>query len=71
MPRLLGVLLGIAGLGWMMYLVPPLAIHLFIPYIAGASALGEIPLLLWLLVVGVNVQRWNEQASAAEEWRGF
>jgi Domain of unknown function (DUF4386) len=64
MPRVLGVLLAIAGLGWMMYLVPPLAIHLFIPYIAGASAVGEIPLLLWLLVVGVNVQRWNEQASA-------
>ena len=67
MPRLLGVLLAIAGLGWMMYLVPPLAIRLFIPYVAGASALGEIPLLLWLLVVGVNVQRWNEQASAAKE----
>jgi hypothetical protein len=67
MPRLLGVLLAIAGLGWMMYLVPPLAIRLFIPYIAGASALGEIPLLLWLLVVGVNVQRWNEQASATAE----
>ena len=67
MPRLLGVLLAIAGLGWMMYLVPPLAIRLFIPYIAGASALGEIPLLLWLLVVGVNVQRWNEQARATAE----
>jgi hypothetical protein len=65
MPRLLGVLLAIAGLGWMMYLVPPLAIRLFIPYIAGASALGELPLLLWLLVVGVNAQRWREQASAA------
>ena len=69
MPRVLGVLLAIAGLGWMMYLVPPLAIRLFIPYIAGASALGEIPLLLWLLVVGVNVQRWNEQASTAEKSR--
>src|SRR5215472_7442939 len=69
MPRLLGVLLAIAGLGWMMYLVPPLAIRLFIPYIAGASALGEIPLLVWLLVVGVNVQRWNEQASTAEKSR--
>jgi len=69
MPRVLGVLLAIAGLGWMMYLVPPLAIRLFTPYIAGASALGEIPLLLWLLVVGVNVQRWNEQASTAEKSR--
>ncbi len=65
MPRILGVLLSIAGLGWMVYLVPPLAIHLFIPYIAGASALGEIPVLLWFLVVGVNPQRWKEQACAA------
>jgi len=65
MPRILGVLLAIAGLGWMMYLVPPLAIHLFIPYIAGASACGEIPLLLWLLIVGVNSERWKEQARVA------
>jgi hypothetical protein len=53
----------------MIYLVPPLAIRLFIPYIAGASALGEIPLFLWLLVVGVNVKRWKEQASAAAPLR--
>ena len=64
MPRILGVLLAISGLGWMMYLSPRLATHLF-PYIAAASALGEIPLELWLLVKGVNVQRWKEQASAA------
>jgi hypothetical protein len=54
----------------MTYLLPPLAVplgvHLFRSYIVlGASALGEIPLLLWLLVVGVNDQRWKEQASAA------
>jgi hypothetical protein len=61
LPRILGVLLAIAGLGWVTYLSPPLARYLF-PYIAGASALGEIPLLLWLLVVGLNDQRWKEQA---------
>jgi hypothetical protein len=49
----------------MIYLVPPLAIRLFIPYIAGASALGEIPLELWLIVMAVNAERWKEQASAA------
>ncbi len=65
LPRILGVLLAIAGLGWVTYLSPPLAVRLFFPYIAGASALGEIPLMLWLLVAGVNNQRWKEQASAA------
>jgi hypothetical protein len=65
LPRILGVLLAIGGLGWVTYLYPPLAYHLFIPYIAAASALGEIPLELWLIVMGLNVQRWQEQASAA------
>jgi len=68
LPRILGVLLAIGGLGWVTYLYPPLAYHLFIPYIATASALGEIPLELWLIVMGVNAQRWKEQASAAVEW---
>jgi hypothetical protein len=52
-------------LGFVTYLYPPLAYHLFIPYLAAASALGEIPLELWLIVMGVNAQRWKEQASAA------
>lgn len=65
LPRILGVLLVIDGLGFVTYLYPPLAYHLFIPYIAVASALGEIPLELWLIVMGVNVQRWKGQAGAA------
>lgn len=66
LPRILGVLLAIDGLGWMFYLYPPLAYHLF-PFIAAASALAEFPLQLWLIVMGVNAQRWKEQASAAGE----
>ncbi len=69
LPRVLGVLLAISGLGWVIYLYPPLAYHLFMPYIAAASALGEIPLEFWLIVMGVNAQRWKEQAGAAAEWR--
>jgi len=64
LPRVLGVLVAISGLGWVTYLSPPLAQHLS-PFIVAASALGEIPLELWLIVMGVNVQRWKEQASAA------
>jgi hypothetical protein len=66
LPRILGALLAISGLGWVTYLYPPLA-HRVYPFIAAASALGEIPLELWLIVMGVNVQRWKEQASAAGE----
>jgi hypothetical protein len=48
--------------GWVTYLLPPIANRLF-PLIAGASALGEIPLEFWLIVMAVNAQRWKEQAS--------
>lgn len=65
MPRILGALLAISGLGWAIFLSPPLAHHLF-PYIAAASALGEIPLQLWLVVMGVNNHRWQEQAGVID-----
>ena len=65
MPRVLGVLLMISGLGWLIYLVPPLAVRLFMPYIAVASAIGEVPVELWLIVMAVNAERWKQQASAA------
>jgi uncharacterized protein DUF4386 len=63
LPRVLGVLLAISGLGWLLYLFPPLAYRLF-PFIAAASALGEIPVEFWLMVMAVNAERWKEQASA-------
>jgi len=62
LPRILGVLLAIDGLGWAIYMYPPMANQLF-PFIAAASALAEIPLQLWLVVMGVNPQRWKEQAG--------
>jgi hypothetical protein len=64
LPRILGVLMAFAGLGWLTFLSPPLAKYLS-PYIFFPGLLGEGSLTLWLLVKGVNVQRWKEQASAA------
>jgi len=64
LPRILGVLMAFAGLGWLTFLSPPLANYLR-PYILVLGVLAELALMLWLLVMGVNVQRWKEQASAA------
>ena len=65
LPRILGVFMAIAGLSYQLFLSPPLASHLFPYVVKPAGALGELSLILWLLVIGVNAQRWKEQASAA------
>jgi hypothetical protein len=62
LPRILGLLMGFAGLGWLTNLWAPLATALF-PYNVAPGMLGEGALTLWLLAMGVNTQRWNEQAS--------
>ena len=62
LPRILGVLMAIGGLGWLTFLSPPLAQYLS-PYNMAPGILGEGVLTVWLLVAGVNEQRWNEQAG--------
>lgn len=62
LPQILGALMAFGGLGWLTFLSPPLANNLS-PYNLAPGILGEASLTLWLLVVGVNVQRWKEQAS--------
>ncbi len=68
LPRILGALMAFGGLGWLTFLSPPLAKYLS-PYNLAPGILGEGALTLWLLVIGVNEQRWKEQASAAGERR--
>jgi hypothetical protein len=68
LPQTLGVLMAIAGLGWLTFVSRPLANYLS-PYIYAPGLLGEGALTVWLLVFGVNDQRWKEQASAVGEWR--
>ena len=68
LPRILGVLMALAGLSYVLFLSPPLVRSLQ-PYILVFPGIGQISLCLWLMVFGVNAQRWKEQASAAGEWR--
>ncbi len=65
LPRFLGVLMVLAGLGWLIFLYPPLAERLF-AYIAIVGVTAEVLLMLWLFVMGVNTDRWREQAATSE-----
>jgi hypothetical protein len=62
LPHFLGWLMILAGVGWLIFLFPHLARHLsLLVEILGIFA--EAALMLWLVMVGVNVERWREQAS--------
>jgi hypothetical protein len=59
LPRVLGVLVAMAGVGYATYFWPPLANALY-PWNLMLGA-GELALGFWLLVFGVNAERWHEQ----------
>jgi hypothetical protein len=61
LPRVLGVLMAIGGLGWLTFFSPTFATSLY-PYNLSPGIIGEGALTLWLLIFGLNEQRWNEQA---------
>jgi hypothetical protein len=69
LPRILGVLMAVAGLGWLTFVSPPLASYLS-PYNMVPGLLGEGSLTLWLLAMGVDAERWKDKASAVETRRG-
>jgi hypothetical protein len=62
LPRFLGVLSIIGGLGWISFLYPPLGFQLF-PYILAVAFLGSAAQILWLLILGVNADQWHRQAA--------
>jgi hypothetical protein len=70
LPRATGIMMVVAGLGYLTFsfsllLAPAFAarVYPFVPM--GTAAIGEGSLMLWLLVKGVDAQRWEEQAAAA------
>jgi Domain of unknown function (DUF4386) len=77
LPRVIGVLLAIGASCYMAYsiadfLKPAFAAHL-VPWVQLPSLAGEGSFCLWLLIVGLNVERWKQHASTATsrlEWAG-
>ncbi len=65
LPRTIGALQALAGVGYLTLLWRPLATNLY-PFNLALAGPGEISLLLWLLVKGVNVAKWKEKASVGQ-----
>jgi hypothetical protein len=67
-PKTLGVLLMIASFGFLMDLFTaslfPRYEQAAYPFFA-LDAIAEVSFCLWLLIKGVNVERWKEQAGGA------
>lgn len=70
LPRALGWLGILGGIGWLAFISPPFGERVF-SFIAVVAIIGVLANIAWLLVVGVDEQRWREQASLAEAsiWR--
>jgi hypothetical protein len=67
LPRILGVLLVIGGLGYIVFslaqmLAPAFAARRLFPWILLPGFPAELGLCLWLLVKGVDVPKWEERA---------
>ena len=70
MPRAIGVLMEIAGVCYVvnsfaLLLAPPLSSRLF-PAILIPALIAELSLALWLLVKGVNAEKWDQHVHSAE-----
>jgi len=68
-PKLVGVLMQVAGLSYLTAcfaaLFAPTFADLIIPAILVPPLIGESSFCLWLLVKGVNITKWNERVSMA------
>jgi hypothetical protein len=62
LPKAIGALLIVAGVGWLTHIHPPLAKRLGTLAMA-PGMIGEGVLTLWLLAVGVDPGRWRAQAT--------
>jgi Domain of unknown function (DUF4386) len=65
LPKVIGVLLIIAGVGYLVdftlfFLFPDITVT-----VSNFTFVGEVFLILWLLIMGVNVEQWKRRALAS------
>jgi hypothetical protein len=69
LPRIIGWILVLAGIcylvNWFAVFAAPAFANWLGYYVLIAPLVGELSLALWLLIVGVNAEKWNAQADAA------
>jgi hypothetical protein len=65
LPRALSILMLIGGLGWLTFISRSLANALG-PYNMVPGILAETVLTLWLLIPGINAERWKEHATVSD-----
>ena len=66
LPRWLGVLSMICGIGWLTFLYPPLGSRVF-TFAAPVGLLSVVIMILWLLIRGVDEDKWRSKAAAASD----
>lgn len=64
LPRWLGVLKMIAGIGWLSFLSPTLGYAMF-NFVAPVALIGSVAMIGWLLVKGVDEERWRALAASS------
>jgi hypothetical protein len=68
LPRVIGVWVTVAGVAYVLnsavHLLAPVYGALFFRYVLVPCALGELALVVWLLVFGLNEQQWKSQVWA-------
>lgn len=66
LPRLLGLILGVGGLGYivavLLHIIAPAAASHFGRWLFLPGQAGEALLALWLVAVGLNAEKWKAQA---------
>jgi Domain of unknown function (DUF4386) len=70
LPKLIGILMQVAGVSYLIgcfaALFAPTLANLIIPTVLIPALMGESSYCLWLLVKGVNMEKWKERVSVEQ-----